>query len=861
MKKYHDGNYIILIGTESLLQKHYGASPHAVQTELNIIQSRFKTDREQRSTSLIYPMLISGTIETGYPKWYQMYSTVRDLRDQGYIGALQSLIDFIYKPQIAVAKEWQEFRQQHKHKLELSNNLTIIEQEISYGYHKHALTDLKGKHEYISIMVQQEAEHNPAVVAEIAAVYEASQGVSSENWYDSWSGGKQFQRPPTNPDFIKRQKLLDGIKEHFVSIKSQILTLTAHGLGGVGKTELAQYCYLHPYKPYTLRAWFNANSKEQVYQQYIDLASENEITFNDDIPTQEKIKRIIHWLNKQKDCLLIYDDVPNKKEIDGLLPEQGKHHILITSRNEVDWPVHQSLDVDIMEEEEAIALICKITGRHEKDDDVPLKQLVKELGCLPLALAQAGAYMTAKSWSVEKYLKFYRKHKSKWMNDDTVARHPKHEPVWITFDMNFKALTKECPAALMTLKQASWLNGQSIPQSLLRSMINSTDENKDSLWGDIKEHVKRYSLVKIDISQDAFKIHNLVQDILREQQEVTEKIKIFKQVCDLVNLLLTSSIEAEQWFRPENKNLFSHAEQLYHNRRNLPIERKLQLEAIPSNLGKVYQKMGLASKAFNFYTKQLNLYKENEKNSIQFSITLHNLGKSLNGLGKYSDAKFHLEDAKKIVSNLGESDSALIQEILIDLVSAKVALGELHSSISILKKVLKFYKKRHGDNDLKVAEISINLAAIYGGIGNPKDQKKLLKYALRIYKDISNDDMYPKLSKLYTCLGMTYWSLGKNIKAEKFLQEALKFNELCYGDSHPYVANTLTNLGLVYNSLQKYHEAKNFLKRSIKIKKNHYGKTHPEIAIPLTCLGDTLVGLKDARKAKKILKKALSIKE
>src|SRR5687768_16646559 len=100
-----------------------------------------------------------------------------------------------------------------------------------------------------------------------------------------------------------------------------------------------------------------------------------------------------------------------------------------------------------------------------------LKELVKTLGYLPLALAQAGAHMAEKSTNVKDYLMLYQQHQTILMKNETLARNPKHEPIWVTFDMNFKVLAADCPSALETLNQASWLDPSEIPEILLKKMM------------------------------------------------------------------------------------------------------------------------------------------------------------------------------------------------------------------------------------------------------------------------------------------------------------------------------------------------------------------------------------------------------
>jgi len=101
MRKYKDSNHIILIGTESLLQKHASHKAHAVKTELSIINERFEQDMEQLGESRIYPLLISGTHKSSFPEIYDKYRTVRESREMmGYTLLLKNLIEWLYSLKI-----------------------------------------------------------------------------------------------------------------------------------------------------------------------------------------------------------------------------------------------------------------------------------------------------------------------------------------------------------------------------------------------------------------------------------------------------------------------------------------------------------------------------------------------------------------------------------------------------------------------------------------------------------------------------------------------------------------------------------------------------------------------------------------
>lgn len=155
MERYHDGNYVILAGTESLLQKHYAIAAHAVQTELSIINNRFEQDQKQFGQSRIYPLLISGTIKTVYPEIYDKYHTVRDARDQGYLGTLKKITDWIYETNIFQhplehANLWNGFFEQMK-----GLPKEGVEQELALNYHRQRLDALRQDIQYQNVQAEK----------------------------------------------------------------------------------------------------------------------------------------------------------------------------------------------------------------------------------------------------------------------------------------------------------------------------------------------------------------------------------------------------------------------------------------------------------------------------------------------------------------------------------------------------------------------------------------------------------------------------------------------------------------------------------------------------------------------------------
>ena len=102
-------------------------------------------------------------------------------------------------------------------------------------------------------------------------------------------------------------------------------------------------------------------------------------------------------------------------------------------------------------------------------------------------------------------------------------------------------------------------------------------------------------------------------------------------------------------------------------------------------------------------------------------------------------------------------------------------------------------------------------------------------------------------------LGNVYGVLGDPTKQRKLLERAIEIQEKHHGEEHVEVAMTLTNLGNACGDRGEQWKKTDPLKRALTIEERHYGEDHFQIAITLTNLG-TAYG-------EELLERALKIKE
>jgi hypothetical protein len=103
--------------------------------------------------------------------------------------------------------------------------------------------------------------------------------------------------------------------------------------------------------------------------------------------------------------LLVFDNATDRKAVERFLPPAGRGRVLVTSRSAL-WRPGQAVEVPVLDAEVAADYLVR---RTDDADRRAALELAGELGGLPLALEQAGAYVQASGGSLARYLASFRK--------------------------------------------------------------------------------------------------------------------------------------------------------------------------------------------------------------------------------------------------------------------------------------------------------------------------------------------------------------------------------------------------------------------------------------------------------------------
>jgi hypothetical protein len=179
---------------------------------------------------------------------------------------------------------------------------------------------------------------------------------------------------------------------------------TVTGIQGAGKTQLAAaYARAKLAAGWRLVAWVNAAHPAALEAGLAALAEELGLADGRTGQAGGDAGRAVRdWLERDgRRCLVVFDNALDPDGIRPLLPACGPARVLITGSRRPVASLGTRLPVDVFSPDEALAFLAQRTGLA---DTAGASALARELGYLPLALAQAAGAIAAQDLAYWTYL-------------------------------------------------------------------------------------------------------------------------------------------------------------------------------------------------------------------------------------------------------------------------------------------------------------------------------------------------------------------------------------------------------------------------------------------------------------------------
>ena len=634
---------------------------------------------------------------------------------------------------------------------------------------------------------------------------------------------------PRNPFFLGRDSQLIQIYRY---LREGHLSrpLAISGLGGIGKTQLAlEYAYRY-HQDYHMVLWTRAESTEALVSSYIALAALLRLPEREVKEQDITVQAVKAWLQTHRDWLLILDNADELALLADFLPPIFGGHLLLTTRAASTGRLARRLGIETLEPAQGALFLLRRAAllvpdaelsQASKEERELAMRISQELGGLPLALDQAGAYLEETGTSLTDYRLIYQQNRADLLQQrrGLVADHP--SPVATTWSLAFQRVEEQNPAAADLLRLCAFLSPDAIPEeiltkgaSLLGPVLAPVAADAFRLNQAI-ETVRACLLVGRDPKEKTLSLHRLVQAVLQDAMEEGERRCWAERAVLAVNAAFPEA-KHSTWEQGE---------------RLLP-------QALAATQGiERYQISGEEAGRL-LYETAFYLY-ERARYAVAGPLFLQALQIREKHLGaEHPDVATSLDGLANLYRDQGKYSEAEPLYLRALQIRERV-LEPLHPN---------------------VADSLCHLANLYCDQGKYPEAEPLYHRSLHIRERCLGTE-HPKTAYSLNDLANLYRGQGKYTEAESLYNRALQMRERLLGPRHPRVGTSLNGLASLYRDQGRYTEAEPIFQNARDICENALGLLHPETAEIMHDLGGLREAQGNSEKARTCYAQALTIRE
>ncbi|KAI0451347.1 hypothetical protein F5B21DRAFT_487237 [Xylaria acuta] len=689
---------------------------------------------------------------------------------------------------------------------------------------------------------------------------------------------------PEIEHFVARERELAEIHEKLRSDGSRRVAVL-HGLGGIGKTQLA-IAYTKRHKDhYSAIFWVNIKDENSLKQSFTRIAhqiirrhpSASHVS-NIDIGSDpdETIASVKAWLSLPNNTrwLLVYDNYDNPKlpnsedstaiDIQKYLPEVYQGSVVITTRSSQVKIGHSIRMVKMQNIYDGLEILSATSKRKELFDDPDAVRLAEELDGLPLALATAGAYLEQTSTSFGSYLNLYRDSWARLQTNTPQLGSYADRTLYSTWQLSYDQIRQQNENSAALLRLWAYFDNQDIWLELLQSDHRHSMEwvrevTKDELsFTNTVRTLINYGLVEVDYSMDeltesrGYSVHSCVYSWITHVLNQERSIDLARYAIRCVSSHVYRARSDKYWLI--ERRLLQHA--LKYSYAVVDTIIKDEDTWIYRSLGYLYANQGKLKESEEMHHRVL---RANEKilridhpSTIRSAIAL---GIVYRDSGKWKKAeetfKRALHSAEKA---LGPSD-ALTLAIISYLGALYMLQGMLKETKDVFQRALQSIEKAQSEHGLALNAMRA-LGDIYRNLNKLKEAEEMYQQVIQGGETSLGSNHISILETVFR-LGWVFYEQGKMKEAEQMSNRALQGYEKVLGPNHRSTLNAVYCLGCVFYEQGKMKEAEEMLNRALQGYEKTLGPNHLATLNAGSWLDYVLCNQGKPNEAKEIFNRAL----
>lgn len=714
--------------------------------------------------------------------------------------------------------------------------------------------------------------------------------------------------PALDASFVGRRDDLDAIHALLHSGRAgreprTLRAVVVHGLGGVGKSDLAvQYAWQHA-DEYDIVWWVRARTPVSAVNDLIELAKL--LKLGERANHDEVVLNLWAELRQRDRWLLIFDDVDEPESIrEEYWPTTKRGNVLVTSRAATGW---ESLTTDHLE-------LAPLTPQESEDflvrripQAAELREVARKvaalLGYLPLALAQAAAYILGSGSSLEAFHELLRD-----QFDEVIAasKRTTDEVAGGYSLLLVMSVESRVAAARDLLALLSMFNPSGIPRRMISDHADVLPERlaqamRDQFTSDrTVGALRRFSL--IEAFSDRFNVHEVVQSTVRSSLTPEEQ----RLWCRAAVRLLCRAFprypgEPSSWGRaaflmPHVEAVRRIAERLREQdettaqllvqagrylharcdwrqaqiylrgalaiRTSLPERDELGMAECLYHLGQSQFPLAQLKEARAYVEKALAIRRARlDPNHSLIAQTLTHLAEIVREFATENDLAIrYTVEAERILREVGANEADIAETLLIRGTILRNA-GRLGEALVAQQQSLELNERvrASGPSSIEAGMNHANIGVVWRDLGQWERAKEEFETAVAIMEPILGDD-HLEVAQAKKYLGDILRRTGEPATAYELISQVTEIHRRRPGEAHKLAA-CLSKLGSIQLALGDARGAKRSLQAALATYEETYGEDHPYAAKVLSRLGPVYLAMGDADRAEQTLLRAVHILE
>ncbi len=226
----------------------------------------------------------------------------------------------------------------------------------------------------------------------------------------------------------------------------------------------------------------------------------------------------------------------------------------------------------------------------------------------------------------------------------------------------------------------------------------------------------------------------------------------------------------------------------------------------------------------------------------------------------WDDARWELEPFGALAGLWAETQHPQAAQLLSHAGQRWHALAEWEKAEPLFRHALAINEQSYGANHPSVATDLNNLAQLLDATNRFEEAEPLMRRALAI-DELSYGENHPSVATDLNNLAGLLQTTNRLAEAEPLMRRALAIDEQSYGENHPAVARVLNNLAQLLDATNRFEEAESLMRRALAIDELSYGANHPSVARDLSNLAQLLQATNRLAEAEPLMRRALAIDE